>query len=48
MTLDDGSNGAVTTRMGEKPTASMLERFLVGPVDQQITGLCRKRPANPS
>jgi secreted PhoX family phosphatase len=38
--LDYGSNGTVTTRMGKKPTASTLKRFLVGPVDQEITGLC--------
>lgn len=40
VTLDYGSNGTVTTRMGKKPTASTLKRFLVGPVDQEITGLC--------
>ena len=40
MTLDYGANGTVTTRMGKKPTASTLKRFLVGPVDQEITGLC--------
>lgn len=39
VTLDYGSNGTVTTRMGKKPTASTLKRFLVGPVDQEITGL---------
>jgi uncharacterized protein len=40
LTLDYGSNGSVTTRIGKKPTASTLKRFLVGPVDQEITGLC--------
>jgi secreted PhoX family phosphatase len=40
VTLNYGSNGSVTTRMGAKPTASTLKRFLVGPVDQEITGLC--------
>ncbi len=40
VTLDYGANGTVTTRMGKKPTASTLKRFLVGPVDQEITGLC--------
>jgi secreted PhoX family phosphatase len=40
VTLDYGSNGTVTTQMGKKPTASTLKRFLVGPVDQEITGLC--------
>jgi uncharacterized protein len=40
VTLDYGSNGTVTTRMGKKPTNATLKRFLVGPVDQEITGLC--------
>mgnify|MGYP000608830295 CR=1 FL=1 len=40
LTLDYGANGTVTTRMGKKPTASTFKRFLVGPVDQEITGLC--------
>jgi uncharacterized protein len=40
LTLDYGSSGSVTTRIGQKPTASTLKRFLVGPVDQEITGLC--------
>ncbi len=40
LTLNYGSNGSVTTRIGKKPTASTLKRFLVGPVDQEITGLC--------
>lgn len=40
LTLDYGSNGTVTTRIGKKPTAGTLKRFLVGPVDQEITGLC--------
>ncbi len=40
LTLDYGASGSVTTRIGKKPTASTLKRFLVGPVDQEITGLC--------
>ncbi|MFN7695917.1 MAG: PhoX family protein, partial [Burkholderiales bacterium] len=40
VTLDYGSNGTVTTRMGKKPTSATLKRFLVGPIDQEITGLC--------
>ena len=40
LTLDYGANGTVTTRIGKKPTATTLKRFLVGPVDQEITGLC--------
>ena len=40
LTLDYGANGTVTTRMGKKPAASTLKRFLVGPIDQEITGLC--------
>ena len=40
VTLDYGDNGTVTTRMGKKPTNSTLKRFLVGPYDQEITGLC--------
>lgn len=38
VTLNYGST-TVTTRMGKKPTASTLKRFLVGPKDQEITGL---------
>lgn len=38
LTLDYGST-KVTTRMGKKPTARTLKRFLVGPKDQEITGL---------
>ena len=30
----------VTTRMGKKPTAATLKRFLVGPAGQEITGMC--------
>ncbi|GAB4478408.1 MAG: PhoX family phosphatase [Burkholderiaceae bacterium] len=37
--LNYGST-TVTTRMGKKPTATTLKRFLVGPKDQEITGLC--------
>jgi secreted PhoX family phosphatase len=40
VTLDYGASGTVTTRMGAKPTASTLKRFLVGPAGQEITGLC--------
>ena len=40
MTLDYGSSGTVTTRMGKKPTAATLKRFLVGPAGQEITGMC--------
>ncbi|MCX7660086.1 MAG: DUF839 domain-containing protein [Caldimonas manganoxidans] len=38
VTLDYGAT-TVTTRMGRKPTAATLKRFLVGPKDQEITGL---------
>jgi hypothetical protein len=37
--IDYCANGSVTTRMDKKQTATTLERFLVGPVDQEITGL---------
>ena len=40
MTLDYGASGTVATRMGKKPTAATLKRFLVGPAGQEITGLC--------
>lgn len=40
VTLDYGSNGSVTTRLGKKPTPTTLKRFLVGPAGQEITGLC--------
>nr|WP_314862231.1 PhoX family phosphatase [uncultured Undibacterium sp.] len=43
VTLDytkaDGSNLAVTTYVGKKPTADTLKRFLVGPVACEITGI---------
>lgn len=39
VTLNYGGT-QVTTRMGKKPTATTLKRFLVGPRDQEITGLC--------
>ena len=39
LTLDYGAGGTVTTRIGAKPTASTLKRFLVGPAGQEITGL---------
>jgi uncharacterized protein len=40
LTLDYGGGTTVTTRIGKKPTATTLKRFLVGPFDQEITGLC--------
>ena len=39
-TKADGSTLTVQTRMGAKPTADNLRRFLVGPVDCEITGCC--------
>lgn len=39
VTLDYGTT-RVTTYMGRKPSADTLKRFLVGPKDQEITGLC--------
>jgi hypothetical protein len=39
VTIDYGASGTVTTRAGRKQTATTLKRFLVGPVDQEITGL---------
>ena len=39
-TLNFGGGNTVLTQIGKKPTASTLKRFLVGPVDQEITGLC--------
>jgi secreted PhoX family phosphatase len=38
-TKADGSTLAVQTRVGAKPTAATLRRFLVGPVDCEITGI---------
>jgi uncharacterized protein len=38
-TKADGSTLAVQTRVGAKPTATTLRRFLVGPKDCEITGL---------
>ncbi|ROZ77165.1 PhoX family phosphatase [Ramlibacter sp. WS9] len=38
-TREDGSTLAVPTRMGAKPTADTLRRFLVGPKDCEITGI---------
>ena len=35
----DGSKVSVTTRVGAKPTAATLRRFLVGPKDCEITGI---------
>ncbi len=40
VTLDYGASGTVVTRMGKKQSTTTLKRFLVGPVDQEITGLC--------
>jgi len=40
VTLDYGASGTVVTRMGRKQTVTTLKRFLVGPIDQEITGLC--------
>ena len=42
-TKADGTTLAVQTRMGAKPTADTLKRFLVGPVDCEITG-CTETP----
>ena len=39
-TKGDGSTLAVQTRVGAKPTAATLRRFLVGPSDCEITGIC--------
>ena len=39
-TKADGSALTVQTRMGAKPTPDNLRRFLVGPVDCEITGCC--------
>jgi uncharacterized protein len=39
-TKADGSTLAVQTRVGAKPTADTLRRFLVGPKDCEITGIC--------
>ncbi|HEY8357704.1 MAG TPA: PhoX family phosphatase [Ramlibacter sp.] len=38
-TKGDGSTVQVRTRIGAKPTAATLKRFLVGPVDSEITGI---------
>jgi uncharacterized protein len=37
-TKTDGSTMAVDTYVGKKPTADVLKRFLVGPVDCELTG----------
>lgn len=39
-TKGDGSILNVDTYVGKKPTADTLRRFLVGPVDCEITGIC--------
>ncbi|AEG94816.1 PhoX family protein [Ramlibacter tataouinensis] len=38
-TRADGTTAEVTTHVGAKPTAATLARFLVGPVDCEITGV---------
>ena len=42
-TKADGSKLDITARVGAKPTAATLRRFLVGPVDCEITG-CTETP----
>ena len=42
-TKADGSTMTVQTRLGAKPAADTLKRFLVGPVDCEITG-CTETP----
>ena len=42
-TKADGSKLDITARVGAKPTAETLRRFLVGPVDCEITG-CAETP----
>ncbi|MDB5929890.1 MAG: phosphatase [Polaromonas sp.] len=42
-TKADGSQLTVQTRLGAKPTADTLKRFLVGPMDCEITG-CTETP----
>ena len=42
-TKADGSKLNIQTRVGAKPTADTLRRFLVGPVDCEITG-CTETP----
>lgn len=42
-TKSDGSNLAVQTRVGARPTADTLRRFLVGPKDCELTG-CTETP----
>ncbi|MDB5868003.1 MAG: phosphatase [Polaromonas sp.] len=42
-TKADGTQFTVQTRVGAKPTADTLKRFLVGPVDCEITG-CAETP----
>ena len=39
-TKADGSKLDIQTRVGAKPTVDTLRRFLVGPVDCEITGCC--------
>ncbi|MBC7942687.1 MAG: DUF839 domain-containing protein, partial [Chitinophagaceae bacterium] len=42
-TKADGSTLAVDTYVGKQPTADTLRRFLVGPVDCELTG-CTETP----
>ena len=39
-TKTDGTTLDIDTHVGKKPAADALKRFLVGPVDCEITGLC--------
>lgn len=39
LTLNYGAT-SLSTYVGKKPTADTLKRFFVGPVDQEITGMC--------
>ena len=45
LTLDYGAGGTVTTRMGAKPTASTLKRFLVGPPARRSRASTRRPTA---
>lgn len=40
ITNTNGGTATVTTYVGKNPTASTLKRFLVGPKDAEITGIC--------
>lgn len=39
-TRADGGTARIEARVGARPTAASLRRFLVGPVDCEITGIC--------